>query len=233
MEEMSLDNLKSKAVKEALHYIHRKYLPTPRPIYIGAGSGSTAKKAFPALSKYKGLIAIPTSKETESQLLALGIKVKKEDEVKKIEFDIDGADEVDPSLTLIKGGWGHHTQEKKVAKKSRELIIVVDETKLVDYLGQRSPIPVEVEDKKTKAVMEELKDLGPVEIRKADSKEFKTDQGTKILDLTLLSVYQGAKAAELERKINRIDGVIDNGIFATRKADIVFVGTPKGVRTLT
>lgn len=233
MEEVNLDNLKSEAVKKAMDYIHRKYLSAPRSIYVGAGSGSTVQKAFPLFSKYEELIAIPTSLETKSQLLALGIQVRKEEEVAKIEFDIDGADEVDPSLALIKGGWGHHTQEKKVAKKSRELIIVVDETKLVDYLGQKAPVPVEVEGDKINQVMKKLEEIGPVEIRRVDSREFKTERGTKILDLTLLSVYQGAKTQQLERKINRIEGVIDNGIFAIRKPDIVFVGTQTGVKTLT
>lgn len=233
MKEASLDNLKSEAVKEAIHYVRRKYLSGSQSLYMGAGSGSTAKKAFPLLKKYKKLIAIPTSQETKSQLIDLGIKVKQEEEISQIEFDIDGADEVDPGLALIKGGWGHHTQEKKVAKKSGELIIVVDKTKLVDYLGQKVPVPVEVEGDKINQVAKKLKDLGLVEVRKTDSREFETDRGTKILDLTLQGTYQGAKMMDLERKINRIEGVIDNGIFAIRKADIVFVGTPEGVKTLT
>lgn len=232
MEEVSADNLKSDAVKAALDYVRTKYLSSSQRIYMGAGSGTTVKKAFSYLAEYKNMVAVPTSSETESLLFDLEIETREIEMVDEIDFDLDGADEVEPSLALIKGGGGCHTWEKRVAKKSKELIIVVDQTKLVDYLGQSFPVPVEVKEAKADKVMEKLEEIGPGKIRKVNKKKFTTDQGNIIIDVKLQRSYQGVELVELERKINRIDGVIDNGIFAERQADIVFVGTEKGVKIL-
>lgn len=230
--EQETEKKKQEAVKAALEYVHKKYLASKQPIFIGVGSGTTASIAVPYLSKYENIAAIPTSRRTEALLADLGVETREAEEVRQIEFDLDGADEVEASLALIKGGGGSHTREKVVAKKSRELVIVVDESKLVDYLGQSFPVPVEVKRNFAQDTREELEGIGPGTIRKVNGQEFETDLGNLIIDIQLKKTYKGVELENLERNINKIKGVVDNGIFALRKADIVFVGTKEGVSVM-
>ena len=141
-EEFDREELKSLAVEGAMDWIE-SHFDLSSELTIGAGSGSTVTYSFSRLADYPNLTAVPTSSDTENKLLEYGVEVNQLDDVDELVFDLDGADEVDPGLNLIKGGGGCHYREKMVAKKSELLIIVVDQSKMVDYLGQTFPLPVE------------------------------------------------------------------------------------------
>lgn len=229
------NEMKKMAVDAALKYIKEKYLSSNDDIIVGFGTGTTASLAFPELAKYKNIIAVPTSYITEKEIRRLDIPMKYLSEINEtIAFDIDGADEVDPRLNLIKGGGGCHTMEKMVAKKSKELIVVVDESKLVKYLGQKSLLPIEVERGKVGSVIEELRNrnIGFGRVRIIDGEYYMTDRKNIMIDVWLRLRMFGDELKELEREINSIDGVVENGIFAERKANIVFVGTQNGIKVL-
>jgi ribose 5-phosphate isomerase A len=225
------DEMKKAAVKAALDYIKEKYFSSDGDMVVGFGTGTTVSFAFSELAKRRNIIAVPTSGITERAIRPMGVPVKYLSEVDgEVEFDIDGADEVDPRFNLIKGGGGCHTIEKEVAKRSKELIIVVDESKLVDYLGQKSLLPVEVERGKVESVIEELRkrNIGTGQVRLVEGQCYITDRKNIMMDVKLRLRKFGDELVELEREINSIDGVLENGIFAERRADIVFVGKADG-----
>lgn len=233
----SLQNqLKKKAALSALEYIEKKYLKSKEDILVGVGTGSTVSFAFPGLSGRKEVTAIPTSHRTEDRIRKLGMRVRYLKDIgdRKIAVDIDGADEVDPKFNLIKGGGGCHTMEKEVAKRSKELVIVVDETKMVDYLGQTHAVPVEVERGKIEEIIQELKErnIGYGRVRMKSGRYYITDRKNIMIDVRLRLRRVGEQLVELEEDINSINGVVDNGIFAKRKADKVFVGKKDGVEVL-
>lgn len=228
---MSRDEMKKAAVSAALDYIKEKHFNSDEDMVVGFGTGSTVSFAFPVLTKRRNIIAIPTSGITETAIRGTGVPVKYLSEVNgQVAFDLDGADEVDPRLNLIKGGGGCHTIEKEVAKRSKELIIVVDETKLVDYLGQRSLLPVEVQRGKVASVIREFmeRNIGSGHARMVEGKCYITDRKNIMVDVKLRLRKFGDELIELEKEINSIDGVVENGIFAKRRADIVFVGKADG-----
>ena len=228
MDEECQDELKKRAAHAAMDWIQENY-STRKKMYIGVGSGSTVSFAFPRLAENTHTVAVPTSDRTEDELRNLGMTIGSLDAVEALHFDIDGADEVDPNLNLIKGGWGYHTREKRVAKKSQKFIVVIDKTKMVDYLGQKRPVPLEVEEPMIGSVTEELKSFGLPRIRKHEGKIFYTGEGNPIMDLKLTRQFPSSELVQLERDINGIRGVIENGIFASRPADLVFIGYPDRV----
>jgi ribose 5-phosphate isomerase A len=202
---------------------------------VGLGTGSTAMHAIARLGEriaageLEGIAGIPTS--FQSSVLAREYKVPLIglDQVDRIDVAIDGADEVAPDLTLIKGGGGAHTREKIVAANAETFVVVVDDGKLVDRLGSRFPVPVEVLPMAQPLVARALAELGAeVELRMAVRKAgpVVTDQGNLILDARFATIDD---PAGLERTINNIPGVLDNGIFAGL-ADIVLIGSVAGDR---
>lgn len=229
---VSREELKKVAVDGAMDWIKDNY-DLESNLTIGVGSGSTVSYAFSEIANYKNLVAVPTSSDTRKSLEERGMRVRELKEISgELVFDIDGADEVDPALNLIKGGGGCHYREKKVAKRSDKLIIVVDETKLVDYLGQSFPLPVEVQPVKKDEARSHLSQYGEPILRKDGGKPVKTDNSNFIFDLELDLELSLTELAEWEEEINRIAGVVENGFFVKRKADLVFVGMEDGVEVL-
>lgn len=202
---------------------------------VGLGSGSTAAFAVEALARRhrQGLrfVGIPTSERTASAARRQGIPLTSFSEHGQIDLTIDGADEVErDSLDLIKGLGGALLREKIVAAASKRLLIVVDGTKLVDRLGMRAPVPVEVVDfglEATRAALEALG--GETRLRRSPSGEaFVTDGGNRILDCRFAEIPD---PADLEERIRRVVGVVENGLFVGR-ADWVVVGDADGIHRL-
>jgi len=201
---------------------------------VGLGTGSTVRytilKVGELVSQGLGILAIPTSKATESLAKELQIPLTTLEEHPKVDLTIDGADEVDPNLNLVKGLGGALVREKIVASASRRFAIVVDESKLVELLGTRSPVPVEVLPFGWKVCESKLSELGAEpKLRVEETSPFVTDNGNYILDCRFPGI---ADPHDLERAINRIPGVVENGLFL-KMADEVFVGGSEGVRRLT
>lgn len=200
---------------------------------VGLGTGSTAVFAVEALARrhFDGLrfIAIPTSERTAAQ--AAGIPLATFAEHRQIDLTIDGADEVErETLNLIKGLGGALPCEKIVASASRRLIIIVDEAKLVDRLGTRAPVPVEVVAFGAEATQPALEALGAkARLRLSPAQvAFVTDRGNHIVDCSFGPI---ADPARLEERIGRIVGVVESGLFIGR-ADPVFVADTNGVHRL-
>ena len=179
---------------------------------LGIGTGSTTTCFIEVLKQLKPIFktAVSSSKETSTILKDANIKVSDINEINKIDFYIDGADEVDQNNCLIKGGGGALTREKIVAAKSNKFICIVTKNKMVPALGDFG-IPVEVLIHGKKLFMDEIKKLGG----KATVREsFQTDSGNLIIDVTGISVDHPLK---LETSLNMIPGVVENGIFASVK----------------
>ncbi|MFB6291546.1 MAG: ribose-5-phosphate isomerase RpiA [Candidatus Bipolaricaulia bacterium] len=230
-EDLNREKLKRIAVEGAMDWIETNY-DLSRELRIGVGSGSTVGYSFPKFSEYSNITAVPSSIKTRDKLVELGVEVDELEDSDQLVFDLDGADEVDPRLNLIKGGGGCHYLEKKVAKKSDSLFIVVDQTKLVDYLGQTFPLPVEVSPKSMDSTRNTLTQYGEPSFRRSGESLFWTDNGNVIVDVKLTERFEVEELKKLEKEINRIDGVIENGFFVDRKADIVFVGTEDGLKVI-
>jgi ribose 5-phosphate isomerase A len=202
---------------------------------VGLGTGSTAAFAVDALARRhrQGLriVGIPTSERTAEQAKALGIPITSFAEHQWIDLTIDGADEVEcGTLNLIKGLGGALLREKIVAAASRGLAIIVDGTKLVDRLGTRVPVPVEVVAFGLDATRAALEGLGAsIRLRLSPAGDpFVTDGGNRILDCSFGPI---ADPARLEKRIERVVGVIESGLFISR-ADLVFVADTAGVHRL-
>jgi len=202
---------------------------------VGLGTGSTAAFAVEALARRhrEGLrfLGIPTSERTAAQATAAGIPLTSFAEHRQIDLTIDGADEVERgTLNLIKGLGGALLREKIVAAASRRLAIVVDDAKLVDRLGARTPVPVEVVAFGLEATQAALEVLGAsARLRLSPSGDpFTTDGGNRILDCSFGAI---AEPARLEERIGRVIGVVESGLFISR-ADPVFVAGAAGVHRL-
>jgi len=169
--------------------------------------------------------AVASSEGTAQRLKALGIDVVDLNSVVELSVYVDGADEINRTLAMIKGGGGALTREKIVAAVSRTFVCIADESKLVDVLG-RFPLPVEVIPMARSYVAREMVKLGgQPEWRNG----FVTDNGNAILDVWNLPID---KPVELESRIDQIAGVVTNGLFARRPADVLLLGTANGVQTL-
>jgi ribose 5-phosphate isomerase A len=211
-----MSNSKLNASIEAIDYLKPKIDTNS---IIGVGTGSTVNYFIDELAKIKHIFkGAVSSSEASTQLLEkCGIEVFELNDVNEILVYVDGADEVDGSHNLIKGGGGAHTREKLVASASNEFVCIVDESKLVKMLGN-FPLPVEVMIKSRSYVAREIVKIGGLpELRK----DFLTDQGNQILDVKDLTIEN---PLDLEQRINIIPGVLDNGIFANCKPHKVIVG---------
>ncbi|MBS3825537.1 ribose-5-phosphate isomerase RpiA [Candidatus Bipolaricaulota bacterium] len=231
-QENTREGLKQIAVNGAMEWI-RENFDLHNNLKIGVGSGSTVAYSFSRIAKHRNLTAIPTSSTTREELKKQGVDIEEFGESEEpLAFDLDGADEVDPRLNLIKGGGGCHYREKLVAKRSRVLLIVVDQTKLVNFLGQTFPLPVEVKPKNIKSTRKRLRQYGEPVLRSTEGELFKTDNGNVIFDLQLQGQLSQTELEEWEPRINDIEGVVENGFFVNRNADRVFVGTEGGLKVL-
>ena len=194
---------------------------------IGVGTGSTVNHFIDLLAAEMGdrvRAAVSSSEASSERLRGHGIKVVDLNEVGRLDLYVDGADESNARLQLIKGGGGALTREKIVAAASREFVCIADDSKLVDVLGA-FPLPVEVIPMARELVSYALRDLGG-EPRLRDGTV--TDNGNYILDVHGLRIEE---PRELETQINQITGVVCNGLFAHRPADVLLLGTDQGVVT--
>jgi ribose 5-phosphate isomerase A len=202
---------------------------------LGLGSGSTAAKMLDALGERlaSGALAdvagVPTSAATAARCGELGIPLVSLEDVADLDVVIDGADEIDPSLDLIKGLGGAHLREKVVASAARRMVVVADETKLVSRLGERAPLPVEVIPFALPVAERLLRDLGwEPEVRVDDGRPFVTDEGNRILHCTRAEwVDLPARA----RDVSDVPGVVEHGFFLGFASTAV-VATRAGVRVL-
>jgi ribose 5-phosphate isomerase A len=217
---MTQDELKKQVAKAALEYIEGETI-------IGVGTGSTVNFFIDMLADYKGRIkaAASSSDATTERLKGVGIPVIELNSVDEIGVYIDGADEVDPNKKLIKGGGGALTREKIIAAASKKFVCIVDSTKSVETLGA-FPLPVEVIPMSRNFVANELEKLGG---RPVWRKDYYTDNRCEILDVHGLKIVDPVK---LENIINGITGVVTNGLFAQRDADVVLVGNGDKVDTI-
>lgn len=212
---------KKAAAIEALAYVSEDSI-------IGVGTGSTANYFIEELAKIKGRIegAIPSSKATQAKLEQHHIPIIDLNSVSSIPLYVDGADEINHFLQMIKGGGGALTREKIVASVAKQVICIADETKLVDVLGT-FPLPIEVIPMARSLVGREIVKLGG---NPQYREGFITDNGNIILDVYGLSIL---KPMELEQRINNIPGVVTVGLFAYRPADILLLATSQGVKKMT
>jgi len=217
---MTQDELKQAVAKEAIKHV-------PDDCIVGVGTGSTANYFIDELGKIKHRIegAVASSEASAQRLRKLGIEVHDLNNVKDLPVYVDGADEITRHMAMIKGGGGALTREKIVAAVARQFICIADDSKLVDVLG-RFPLPVEVLPMARSYVARELVKLGG---QPAWRQGFTTDNGNLILDVHNMQILN---PPELEAAINQITGVVTNGLFARRGADILLLGTAKGVETL-
>ncbi len=221
---MTQDELKQAVAQAALEYI----LPQlEQDMVIGIGTGSTANCFIDALATVKDRFdgAVASSEASAERLKQHGIPVYDLNQVNELRFYIDGADESNHHLHLIKGGGAALTREKIVAAVAKEFICIADESKLVDVLGQ-FPLPVEVIPMARSYVAREIVKLGG---DPAYREGVVTDNGNVILDVWNMSIVD-PKA--LETALNGIVGVVTNGLFANRSADILLLGTAAGVKTI-
>ena len=218
---MTQDELKQAVAREAMRHVVDGGV-------IGVGTGSTANFFIDELGRAKQRIAaaVASSEKTAARLRQHGIRVVDLNDVDELPVYVDGADEVNRSLAMIKGGGGALTREKIVAAVARKFVCIADQSKLVGTLG-KFPLPVEVVPMARRYVERELAKLGG---RPKLREGFTTDNGNVILDLQGLAI---AEPARLETKINGIVGVVTNGLFARRGADVLLLGTAAGVKTLT
>ena len=218
---MTQDELKQAVARAALAYVVEGKI-------VGVGTGSTARLFIEALATMKDRIAgaVASSEDTKRRLEGHGIKVFDLNDVTDIPVYIDGADEITPEMHMIKGGGGALTREKIVSAVAQKFICIADGSKLVDVLG-RFPLPVEVIPMASAYVARELTRLGGTPVLREG---FVTDNGNLILDVQGLQIVD---PEDLETRINQIVGVVTNGLFACRPADVCLLGTPTGVQTHT
>ena len=217
---MTQDELKKAVAKAAIAHV-------PEDCIVGVGTGSTANFFIAELAGIKGRLqgAVASSEATAARLKAAGIRVFELNSVDELPVYVDGADEVTRHLHMIKGGGGALTREKIVAAVARKFVCIADESKLTDVLGA-FPLPVEVIPMARSHVARELVKLGGLpELRQGIT----TDNGNIILDVRGLAIVN---PVTLEGEINQIVGVVANGLFARRGADVLLLGTRDGVKTL-
>ena len=217
---MSADELKKQAARAAMAYVEENTI-------VGVGTGSTVNHFIDALAERKADIegAVSSSEASTERLKAHGIPVYDLNAVDNIPVYVDGADESDHGLNLIKGGGGALTREKIIAAVAETFVCIADDTKLINVLGD-FPLPVEVIPMARSYVARELVKLGGDPVYREG---FVTDNGNIILDVHNMQI---AEPKTLETTINGITGVVTNGLFALRGADVLLLGQPDGVKTI-
>ncbi|MDX8376516.1 MAG: ribose-5-phosphate isomerase RpiA [Mariprofundales bacterium] len=218
---MTQDEMKQRVAEEALRYI-------PNGCIVGVGTGSTANKFIDALASMKDKIigAIASSEASAERLEKHGIPVLDlNDAVGALQVYVDGADEFDGDKCLTKGGGGALTREKIVAEAFKTFVCIVDESKKVDVLG-KFPLPIEVIPMASELVAYRIERMGG---RPVLREGFVTDNGNLILDVHDLCIK---KPKKFESKLNHIPGIVTNGLFARRRADVIIMGTTNGVVTI-
>ena len=214
---MTGDELKQAVAREAIKHVVEDAV-------VGVGSGSTANFFIDELARVKNRIpgAVASSDRSAERLKGHGIRLFDLNSVNELPVYIDGADEITEHLAMIKGGGGALTREKIVAAAARRFICIADESKLVPVLG-KFPLPVEVIPMARAYVARQMVKLGgQPQLREG----FTTDNGNVVLDVRGLSILN---PVELEGAINNIAGVVTNGLFARRGADVLLLGTKAGV----
>lgn len=217
---MTQDEKKKQVAEAALAYVEDDTI-------IGVGTGSTVNFFIECLASIKHRIdgAVSSSDATEALLKQHNIPVISLNSANDIPVYIDGADEATKYLHLIKGGGGALTREKIVAAVSKKFVCIIDETKLVDVLGT-FPLPIEVIPMAQSYIAREIIRLGGQPILRED---FTTDNGNIILDVHNLSILN---PVELEQELNKLAGVVTNGLFAQRPADILLLASDNGIQIL-
>jgi ribose 5-phosphate isomerase A len=217
---MTQDELKQAVAREAIKHVVEDAV-------IGVGTGSTANFFIDELAKMKNRItgAVASSERSAERLKGHGVRVLDLNSVNELPVYVDGADEITEHLAMIKGGGGALTREKIVAAVAKKFVCIADESKLVPVLG-KFPLPVEVIPMARAYVARQMVKLGgQPKLREG----FATDNGNVVLDVWGLSVLN---PVELETAVNNITGVVTNGLFARRGADVLLLGTKTGVRTI-
>ena len=217
---MNADEMKKQAAWAALEYIKGNGI-------VGVGTGSTVNHFIDALATIKDRIegAVSSSEVSTQKLEANGIKVFDLNDCNDIEVYVDGADESNHLLELVKGGGGALTREKIIAAASKQFVCIADASKLVDVLG-KFPLPVEVIPMARSYVAREIVKLGGQPVYREG---VITDNGNVILDVHGLDIMEPIK---LEKTLNDIVGVVTNGLFAMRPADVLLLGSPEGTKTV-
>jgi len=218
---ISADEMKKAAAAAAIEYVEPGMI-------VGIGTGSTANHFIDLLADIKGKIdgTVASSEASANRLRGHGIAVMDLNQVGDLSLYVDGADESNHQLHLIKGGGGALTREKIVADASEKFVCIADESKLVSILG-KFPLPVEVIPMAQSYVARQLVKLGGQPTLREG---FTTDNGNIILDVLNLEIMEPVK---LEQQINMLAGVVTVGIFAHRPADVLILGGPDGARTIT
>ncbi len=217
---MTQDEMKRKAAEAALEYVITDEI-------VGVGTGSTVNHFIDCLAEIKHKIngAVSSSEASSERLQGYGIQVFDLNDVNGLEVYVDGADESDHYLNLIKGGGGALTREKIIAGASRKFVCIADESKLVDVMGE-FPLPIEVIPMARSFIARELVKMGG---RPVYREGFVTDNGNDILDVHDLKIMEPVK---LENELNKLPGIVTVGIFANRAADVLILGTPQGAKTV-
>ena len=198
----------------------------PKGGVLGVGTGSTVNFLIDLLPQLQLEAAVSSSQATTDRLKKLGIEVVEMNQVGSLDAYVDGADEIDRHLHMIKGGGGALTREKIVASIAKKFVCIVDESKWVGQLGRAFPLPVEVIPMARSAVARQLVVLGGDPVYRQG---FITDNGNVILDVHNLNIMN---PIELEGMLNNIAGVVCNGLFARRPADVALVASADGVKTV-
>ncbi|KRW80926.1 ribose-5-phosphate isomerase RpiA [Marinobacter sp. P4B1] len=221
---MTQDELKQAVAKAAVDHIAPHLEPKS---IVGVGTGSTANFFIDYLAEYKNDFdgAVASSEATAERLKKHGIPVYDLNAVNEIEFYVDGADETNERLELIKGGGGALTREKIVAAVAKTFICIADESKMVGILGE-FPLPVEVIPMARSHVGREIVKLGGDPVYRDG---FVTDNGNIIIDIHNLDI---SRPIQVEERLNNIVGVVTNGLFARRPADLLLLGTSEGVKSI-
>lgn len=217
---LSLQDQRKQAVAEAA------LAHLPKGGILGVGTGSTVNFLIDLLPQLQLEAAVASSEATAQRLKKLGITVIEMNEVSALDAYVDGADEINEQLQMIKGGGGALTREKIVASIARQFVCIVDESKVVKQLGVMFPLPIEVIPMARSSIARELVKLGGDPVYRTG---FVTDNGNCILDVHHLSIPD---AKTMESTLNDLPGVVCNGLFALRGADIALIAGSAGVRTL-
>jgi ribose 5-phosphate isomerase A len=220
-----LDELKRRAAIKATEYVRDGMV-------VGLGTGSTAKHMIVALGEKvrQGLRirGVPTSRETAELAKQHGIALIESVDEWVVDVAIDGADQVDPQLNLVKGGGGALLKEKIVAASAKQFIVVVDHTKLVPVLGQTFPLPIEVVPFGWGSTVRQIHEVsgGKATLRVRNGTVFTTEAGHYIVDVHITAI---PSPRDLEARLNEIPGVVETGLFVGRTS-LLLVGTPQGIR---